>query len=338
MTDRQSRAAGALYGLAIGDALGMPTQLLPRPQIVGTVRRLPRRFPAGAARPSARRRDCPRARSPTTPSRPCCWPGSSSTVRRRSTPASWPDARWTWEESMRARGSLDLLGPSTKRALAELLAGSRRRRGGPLRHHQRGRDADHPGRHRRAGLRPRRPGGPGRRGLPSDAQHRRRARGRRRRGRGGERRDRRRHRSRGRPVRRAAAGSRPGAATGSPPPTWPRASGGPPTWSTGCPPSAGLERVYTLVGTSLATQESVPAAFAVPWRAPGRPWRACLLAASARRRLRHHRRDRRCRAGACHGEEAFPAAGPRSPSASQRPGARRRRRQAADPEGEERAR
>jgi ADP-ribosylglycohydrolase len=28
------RARGALYGLAIGDALGMPTQLLSRPEIV----------------------------------------------------------------------------------------------------------------------------------------------------------------------------------------------------------------------------------------------------------------------------------------------------------------
>ena len=31
---RQDRARGALYGLAIGDALGMPTQLLSRQQIV----------------------------------------------------------------------------------------------------------------------------------------------------------------------------------------------------------------------------------------------------------------------------------------------------------------
>jgi len=30
----QDRARGALYGLAIGDALGMPTQLLSRPQII----------------------------------------------------------------------------------------------------------------------------------------------------------------------------------------------------------------------------------------------------------------------------------------------------------------
>jgi ADP-ribosylglycohydrolase len=31
---RRSRARGALYGLAIGDALGMPTQSLPRAEIV----------------------------------------------------------------------------------------------------------------------------------------------------------------------------------------------------------------------------------------------------------------------------------------------------------------
>jgi ADP-ribosylglycohydrolase len=36
--------------------------------------------------------------------------------------------------------------------------------------------------------------------------------------------------------------------------------------------------IYRLVGTSLATQESVPAAFAVLAAVPGDPWRACLLA------------------------------------------------------------
>ena len=38
--------------------------------------------------------------------------------------------------------------------------------------------------------------------------------------------------------------------------------------------------IYSLVGTSLATQESVPAAFAVLSAVPGDPWQACLLAAS----------------------------------------------------------
>ena len=31
---RQDRARGALYGLAIGDALGMPTQMLSRDQVI----------------------------------------------------------------------------------------------------------------------------------------------------------------------------------------------------------------------------------------------------------------------------------------------------------------
>ena len=40
MHEARSRALGALYGLALGDALGMPTQSLPRAEIVaryGTV-------------------------------------------------------------------------------------------------------------------------------------------------------------------------------------------------------------------------------------------------------------------------------------------------------------
>ena len=40
------------------------------------------------------------------------------------------------------------------------------------------------------------------------------------------------------------------------------------------------ELIGTLVGTSLATQESVPAAFAVLSVIPDDPWQACLLAAS----------------------------------------------------------
>jgi ADP-ribosylglycohydrolase len=40
-----------------------------------------------------------------------------------------------------------------------------------------------------------------------------------------------------------------------------------------------LDLVDGLVGTSVATQEAVPAAFAVASRAPGDPWRAALLAA-----------------------------------------------------------
>jgi ADP-ribosylglycohydrolase len=55
-------------------------------------------------------------------------------------------------------------------------------------------------------------------------------------------------------------------------------------WATGLvagrPIQEAAEAIYSLVGTSLATQESVPAAFAVLSAVPGDPWRACLLAAS----------------------------------------------------------
>jgi ADP-ribosylglycohydrolase len=55
-------------------------------------------------------------------------------------------------------------------------------------------------------------------------------------------------------------------------------------WATGLvaglPAEEAAEVIYSLVGTSLATQESVPAAFAVLSAVPGDPWQACLLAAS----------------------------------------------------------
>jgi ADP-ribosylglycohydrolase len=55
-------------------------------------------------------------------------------------------------------------------------------------------------------------------------------------------------------------------------------------WATGLvaglPAQEAAEVIYSLVGTSLATQESVPAAFAVLSAVPGDPWQACLLAAS----------------------------------------------------------
>jgi ADP-ribosylglycohydrolase len=68
--------------------------------------------------------------------------------------------------------------------------------------------------------------------------------------------------------------------------------------------AAGL--IYTLVGTSLATQESVPAAFAVLAAIPGDPWRACLLAASLGGDCDTIAAIAGAIAGACHGLEAFP--------------------------------
>jgi ADP-ribosylglycohydrolase len=66
------------------------------------------------------------------------------------------------------------------------------------------------------------------------------------------------------------------------------------------------ELIYTLVGTSLATQESVPAAFAVLAAVPDDPWRACLLAASLGGDCDTIAAMAGAIAGACHGVTAFP--------------------------------
>jgi ADP-ribosylglycohydrolase len=67
------------------------------------------------------------------------------------------------------------------------------------------------------------------------------------------------------------------------------------------------ELIYTLIGTSLATQESVPAVFAVLAAVPDDPWQACLLAASLGGDCDTIAAMAGAIAGACHGLEAFPA-------------------------------
>ncbi len=74
----------------------------------------------------------------------------------------------------------------------------------------------------------------------------------------------------------------------------------------GLPPEAAAAEIYTLVGTSLATQESVPAAFAVLSAVPGDPWRACLLAASLGGDCDTIAAMAGAIGGAVHGRAAFP--------------------------------
>jgi len=66
------------------------------------------------------------------------------------------------------------------------------------------------------------------------------------------------------------------------------------------------ELIYTLVGTSLATQESVPAAFAVLAAVPADPWRACRMAASLGGDTDTIAAMTGAIAGACHGAGSFP--------------------------------
>jgi ADP-ribosylglycohydrolase len=66
------------------------------------------------------------------------------------------------------------------------------------------------------------------------------------------------------------------------------------------------EVIYSLVGTSVAAQESVPAAFAVLSAVPGDPWQACLLAASLGGDSDTIAAMAGAIGGACHGLAAFP--------------------------------
>ncbi len=116
------RALGALLGLAIGDALGMPTQLLSRDQIVEAHGPLLDGFePAPPGHPIAAGMRAGQVTDDT----------EQAVILAEVLidgggvidPEELAGRLVAWEADMRARGSLDLLGPSTRRALTELLAG-----------------------------------------------------------------------------------------------------------------------------------------------------------------------------------------------------------------------
>jgi ADP-ribosylglycohydrolase len=117
-----TRARGALYGLAIGDALGMPTQMLSRAEIVrrwGPL--LPGFEPAPPGHPIAGGMSAGAVTDDTEQAVLL----ARLLVKGRGTidPHELAAALTEWERAMAERGSLDLLGPSTKRAVAAILAG-----------------------------------------------------------------------------------------------------------------------------------------------------------------------------------------------------------------------
>jgi ADP-ribosylglycohydrolase len=117
------RALGALLGLAVGDALGMPTQLLSRADVVARYGPVLAGFePAPPGHPIAA--GLP-AGGGTDDTEQAVILGEELVAGRGEVDGPRFAARLTaWEEEMRARGSLDLLGPSTRRALAALLDGA----------------------------------------------------------------------------------------------------------------------------------------------------------------------------------------------------------------------
>ncbi|WP_243794335.1 ADP-ribosylglycohydrolase family protein [Saccharopolyspora gloriosae] len=115
------RAYGALVGLAIGDALGMPTQSMPRERIRERYGRISD-FVDGAA-------DQPIAPGMAAASVTDDTDQAMIVARLISDGSGSIDAHAfaeqliAWEQAMLERGSLDLLGPSTNAALAKLQAG-----------------------------------------------------------------------------------------------------------------------------------------------------------------------------------------------------------------------
>lgn len=115
------RALAALTGLAIGDALGMPTQALPRELIKARYGTLADFHPGPIDQPIAPNMP---AGSVTDDTEQALLVGRLLVAGHgRIDPHRLAADLLAWEEDMRRRGSLDLLGPSTKAAVAAVAAG-----------------------------------------------------------------------------------------------------------------------------------------------------------------------------------------------------------------------
>lgn len=309
------RARGALYGLAIGDALGMPTQMLSRQEIIerwGGVltwfEPAPPDHPIAAGKPAGTVTDD--TEQAVLLGRLLVAGGGTVDARKLAS------ALVGWEADMAARGSLDLLGPSTRRAVAAVQAGTPPEEAGA--------SGDTNGAAMRiapVGIAVSVAGADGRMDADrlaslvdrvveaSRVTH-----------------------NTGLALAGAAAvaaavsagiagatvpeatevavaAARLGARRGH----WVAGAdvAARIEWATGLtaarPPLAAAELIYRLVGTSLATQESVPAAFATLSVLPEDPWRACRLAASLGGDCDTIAAMAGAISGACHGLAAFPA-------------------------------
>jgi len=118
---REESALGALTGLALGDALGMPTQSLSRTQIQQLYGRIEGLVDGGPDQPIAPGMPAGSITDDTEQAlllAELLLEGSGAVDPHR-----FASALIAWEEDMIRRGSLDLLGPSTKAALEKLQSG-----------------------------------------------------------------------------------------------------------------------------------------------------------------------------------------------------------------------
>jgi ADP-ribosylglycohydrolase len=278
MAGAEDRAIGALLGGALGDAMGMPTQTLSPAEIGAAHGRV-----AGFVAPMP---DHPVSHGLAAG---CVTDDTEQALllarhllrcRGGFDQAGWVAALLAWEEGVRARGLRDLLGPSTKRALTAIAAGT------PP--DEAGRTGDTNGAAMRVA-----PVGIAMPPMPAAALVARVAET-----------CRATHNTSlgiaaaaavaaavsagvagagwAEAVRAGIAAAELGAAQGA----W--AAGGPVAaridWAcglvAGLSPAAAEARIAGLVGTSVAAQESVPAAFAVLTAARGDPWAAAIMAAN----------------------------------------------------------
>jgi ADP-ribosylglycohydrolase len=305
VADQRSRALGALYGLAIGDALGMPTEALPRAAIVARYGPLIGWFESAPA--DHRLASGLPAGTVTDDTEQALLLTRLLVAGDGAIDAADLAARLlAWEEDVRARGVLSLLGPSTKRAIAALL------------------DGVPPGETGRSGT----TNGAAMRIAPvgvatpaadldllvdrvvaaSHVTH---------------------NTSVALAGAAAVAAAVSAAIDGAAPPAavrlaiaaaeraagrghWVAAAdvAARITWATGLieglGPAEAIDVIYRLVGTSVASQESVPAAFAVLAASPADPWLACRIAASLGGDCDTIAAMTGAIAGACHGVDAFP--------------------------------
>src|SRR6201997_3702449 len=142
-----SRARGALYGLAIGDALGMPTQMLSRPEIVARWGPMLSGFePAPPGHPIAAGMP---AGAVTDDTEQAVLLGRLLVAGHGTIdPHDLAGALVAWEHDMAERGSLDLLRPLHQTRRHRRPGGHTPGRSRRRRRHQRRRHAHRPRRRR----------------------------------------------------------------------------------------------------------------------------------------------------------------------------------------------
>ena len=124
MDPRFSRAYGALAGLALGDALGMPTQAMSPQQIQAVYGHVTGLVDGDKSQPYAPGMTAGSVTDDTEQALLIASLLLKGHGSRLTLDASeFSHALLAWEDSMIERGSLDLLGPSTKAALERVRAG-----------------------------------------------------------------------------------------------------------------------------------------------------------------------------------------------------------------------